>query len=331
MGTHVKKVRYGIIGFGNFAERAILPAMALSQNSELVAIQKRDQEAARAKAEQYGVPHAFTTAEELAACPDVDAVFIVSANAAHCGDTLAAAWAKKHVLVEKPMAMNVAEAGRMMDACRSNGVIFAVGHMLRFSPLLRRMKEIIASGEAGEISSVRSEFIYDAGISKREWLFDRRAAGGGPTFDIGVHCLDSLRFVLGDEVVSTHARLMPVPTVARTESTSLLSLAFSKGTIGSIYTSFETPIRRSFIEVIGRNAVLSAGNFTLGESQPTLRVIHGTDGKAVRTVEEHIAVPNLYELEITHMSECILDGRTPLIDGENGLRNQRVLEDAYRQ
>ncbi len=321
-------IRYGIIGFGGFAERTILPAMRLSANSELVAIQKRSIDAARSKAKEYSIPLAFDSVEQLLACGEVDAVFIASANSAHCGETLLAASAKKHVLVEKPMALDADESVRMIEACRANGVLFAVGHMLRFSPMLMRMKEIIASGEAGEITSVRAEFIYDAGMSTREWLFDRNAAGGGPTFDIGVHCLDSLRFVLDDEVTATHARLTPPPTDSRTESSSLLSLQFSKGTIGSIYTSFETPIRSTLIECIGRRAVLSAAGFTTSESSPSLKIIWGENGKTVKTVEEHFWIPNLYEQEISHMSDCILNGRSPVIDGENGLKNQIVLDAA---
>jgi 1,5-anhydro-D-fructose reductase (1,5-anhydro-D-mannitol-forming) len=328
MDTPQKKIRYGIIGFGNFAERAIMPAIRLSRNSELVAIQKRSLAAAEAKAVEHSIPFAFGSAEELVASPEIDAVFIVSANSTHCPETILAAAAGKHVLVEKPMALTAAEAQAMIDACGTHGVRFAVGHMLRFSPLLNRMREIIASGEAGEITAVRAEFIYDAGKSLRRWLFDRKAAGGGPTFDIGVHCLDSLRFVLDDEVVSTHSRLLPAPTESRTETTSLLSLQFGKGTIGSISTSFEGPIRRTYIECIGRKAVLSAFDFTVGESSPTLKVTWGEEGRPTKTVEEHFTVPNLYECEISHLSECILNGSTPRIGGENGLRNQRVLDAA---
>jgi predicted dehydrogenase len=323
-----KKIRYGIIGFGAFAEKSILPAIRLSHNSEITAIQKRDLGAAQQKAAEHGVPHAFDTAEALLASPDVDAVYIVSANSAHCAETLAAAAAKKHVIVEKPMAIDAAEAQRMIDACRSEGVFLAVAHMLRFSPMLQRMKEIIASGEAGPIVAARSEFFYDAANSKRSWLFERKAAGGGPTFDIGVHCLDSLRFILDDEVEATHGLMRPALTDVITESSSIVSIQFSKGTIGSIFTSFETPVRRTFIECIGRKAVLSAYDFTTSNSSPVLRIAWGEDGQTKRTVEEHFSIPNLYEKEISHLSDCICSGRSPIISGENGLKNQIVLDAA---
>ncbi|HLP17006.1 MAG TPA: Gfo/Idh/MocA family oxidoreductase [Bacteroidota bacterium] len=324
----MRKIRYGIIGFGAFAEKAILPAIRRSRNSEIVAIQKRDIAQARLKAEEYGVPHAFDTADQLVKSTDVDAVFIVSANSAHCAETLMAASAKKHVIVEKPMAMNCAEAQRMIDACRTAGIVFSVAHMLRFSPLLNRMKELIASDEIGAIVSFRSEFIYDASISKRSWLFERKSAGGGPTYDIAVHCLDALRFILDDEVVKTHGVVRPVPTELRTESSSLISLQFAKGAIGSIFTSFETPVKRTLIECIGRNAMLTAYDFTVSNATPTLRIERGEAGRTTEITEERFAIPDLYELEITHHSDCILNGSRSIIGGENGLKNQIVLDAA---
>ena len=105
-----RKIRYGIIGFGSFAEKTIAPAIQASTNSELVAIQKRSMAAAKEKAAACGVGLAFDSVEAAVSHPDVDAVFIVSANSEHCRETMAAATAGKHVLVEKPMAVNVAEA-----------------------------------------------------------------------------------------------------------------------------------------------------------------------------------------------------------------------------
>ena len=247
MQSSQRKIRYGIIGFGLFAERAIAPAIKASLNSELVAIQKRSRSAADEKSREYSIPLAFDSAEELVAHPDIDAVFIVSANARHCPETLIAARAQKHVLVEKPMAMNVAEARRMIAACKKNRVKLMVGHMLRLSPLVRRIRDIVRSGMIGEITAARSEFIYDGQSSQRKWLFDRKLAGGGPVFDIGVHGLDTLRFVLDDDVVTTRSVLHPRPTAARTEGSAYVSLKFSRGTVASIYCSFMAPIRRTFI------------------------------------------------------------------------------------
>ncbi len=277
------------------------------------------------------IPLAFDSAEKLVSHPEIDAVFIVSANALHCPETLAAAAAGKHVLVEKPMGLSAAECRTMIDACRRNGVKLMVGHMVRFSPLVRRMKEIIHSGALGPVVLAKSEFIYDSRLSHRSWLFDTKLAGGGPVFDVGVHCLDTMRFLLDDEVVSTKSQTDFRQPENRTESTASLSLKFSKGTIGSITCTYASPIRRTTIEIIGTNGILHAEDFTLGERTLDLIQISGNEDKPVNSGVERIEIPNLYVTEIVHFSECILSQKDSLIPGEEGLRNQEVLDAALRQ
>ncbi len=326
----MKKVRYGIIGFGNFAERAIAPAIRASANSELVAIQKRSLQAAKEKAAHNAIPLAFDSAEALVAHPDVDAVFIVSANSMHASQTVIAARAGKHVLVEKPMACTVREAKQMMEACSRNKVKLMVGHMVRLSPVVRRMKEMVKGGAIGRVSFVKTEFIYDGRQSRRGWLLDQRIAGGGPLFDVGVHCLDTIRFILEDRVDSVECSFDPVPTRTRTESTANVSLTFSRGTLASIYCSYDSPVRRSFIEIVGTDGVLSAYNFTRSNLQVSLAVSRGgMEGEAI-THTENITVPDLYAEEVTLFSASILDDSVPPIPGSEGLENQKVLERAVK-
>jgi len=326
MSTPRTTVRYGIIGFGSFAERAIAPAIRASANSELVAIQKRSRSAAREKASSHSIPLAFDSVDELVKHPDVDAVFIVSANSAHYKETLAAARVGKHVLVEKPMAMNVREVEDVIEACSRTKVKLMVGHMLRFSPLVRRMQEMIRSGGIGRISLARAEYIYDARLSRRSWLTDRTIAGGGPIYDVGIHCLDTLRFVLDDEVISVKSHLNPGPTGTTTEKTASLSLEFSRGTVASILCSFEAPMRRSHIEIVGTEGILSAPDFTLGDRTLMLEKSMRTDGTTVDLHREEIDVPNLYVEEVTSFSSSILSDTDVAVPGSVGLMNQRVLE-----
>jgi 1,5-anhydro-D-fructose reductase (1,5-anhydro-D-mannitol-forming) len=327
MQSTQRKIRYGIIGFGLFAERAIAPAIKASSNSELIALQKRSLSAAQEKASEYSVPLAFDSAEELVAHPDVDAVFVVSANVRHCPETLIAARAKKHVLVEKPMAMNVAEARRMIAACKKNRVKLMIGHMLRLSPLVQRMRDIVRSGLIGEIIGARSEFIYDAQLSQRKWLFDRKLAGGGPVYDIGVHGLDTLRFVLDDEVITTKSVLHPLPTASRTEGSATMSLKFSRGTVASIYCSFMAPIRRTFIEFVGTKGIISAYDFTHNNATVSLQISTGNDET---TKIEQITIPNLYEQEVSVFSDSIINNTEPIVPGSVGLKNQIVLDAAMK-
>jgi predicted dehydrogenase len=321
-----KTIRYGIIGFGAFAERSIAPALLAAPNSELTAIQKRSLDEARSKARTHNVRLAFSDARTLAEHPDVDAVFVASANASHARETMIAAAAGKHVLVEKPMAVNRHEAEQMIASCASAGVRLMVAHKVRFSPLIGRMRSLIAQGAIGRVTAARADFVFSATHSPRTWIRDRKLAGGGPVFDIGVHCLDTLRFVLDDEVVSVSAELSPQPTESLTEDSAQIALTFSRGAIGSIFCSFVAPIRRSFIRIMGTSGILSALDFTTDAR--TLRLVHSS-GKEGTLASEHvddIEVPNLVVEEITHFSECILSGKDVLSPGESGLRNQIVLD-----
>ena len=290
-----RKIRYGILGFGNFAERTIAPAIQASPNSELVAIQKRSLSAAEEKARALHVPLAFDSTEKLSAHPEIDAVFVTSAVVQHAQDAGVAAACGKHVLVEKPMAINAAEVRQMIELCRNKNIKLMVGQMVRLSPLIMRMKELIHSGSIGTVEFVKAEYMYDARLSQRRWMCDKKTAGGGATFDIGVHCLDTIRSLLEDEVVSVKSQLTPLPTETRTEQTSLMALKFSRGTPASIYCSFVSSFRRSVIEVIGQEGVLSADNFTLSNQTIALKIVHGNNGAVSETLEEKIGIPNLYE------------------------------------
>ncbi|MFZ4619156.1 MAG: Gfo/Idh/MocA family protein [Bacteroidota bacterium] len=325
----MKKIRYGIIGFGAFAERAILPAIRLAKNSEIVAIQKRSMDAAKQKAEEYSVPLYYDSVESLVQSNEVDAVFIVSANSSHHSETIAAAKAGKHVLVEKPMAVSLHQAVEMTDACRVSGVKFMTGHMLRFSPLNQRLKELVQSGAIGTVTYARSHFVYNVGLSNRSWVLDKGTAGGGPLFDIGIHSLDTIRFVLNDDhVVDVKSLMNPDNSAENVERTSVLSLRFSQGTLATVYTSYETPYRESFIEFIGTTGSISAYQFTPSNTETFIEIKRGKNGLVDSTERETFRVPNLYTLEVEHFSDCILNGTEPVITVKDSLHNQEILEKA---
>lgn len=325
-----QKVRYGIIGFGAFAERTMLPAFLTSPSTELVALQKRSLTEAQEKAAQFHIPLAFDSAEELVRHPDIDAVYIASAVCTHAAETIAAARAGKHVLVEKPMAMNSAEAETMIAECRSHHVQLMVAHMVRFSPAVTYVKELVRSGIIGHVTFVKAEYFYDVRTSKRTWSRTRSIAGGGSVYDIGVHCLDTLRFILEDDVVSVKSQLAPVPTTESTELTGILALQFSHGTPGSIYCSFDAPYRHILLELVGHDGVLSVENFTLSNLTVSVTITPGKNGIPLEPQIEKIDVPNIYEKEITFFSESILHNLPSPIPGEEGLKNQRVLDEAMK-
>ena len=250
----------------------------------------------------------------------MDAVFIVSAKSQHAPETVATAQAGKHVLVEKPMAMNVAKAETMIETCRKHHFKLMVAHMVRLSSLVIRMKQLIQSGVIGKITFIKSEFIYAGRLSHRQWLVDPNIAEGGPVFDIGVRCLDTTRFLLDDEVISVKSQLDPTPSAVTTESTARLALKFLRGTTAGKFCSYAAPIRHTYIEVIGEKGILSAEYFSWSSNALSLKVVLGENDKIMKSREETIVVPNLYEKEVTLFSECILSNTASPIPGEVGLK-----------
>ena len=321
-----RKIRYGIVGYGLFAERAIAPAIQASPNSVLVAVQKRSLEAAREKASALSLRLAFDSVQALATSAEVDAVFIASANCAHHDEVIAVARAGKHVLVEKPMAMNTAEAERMVAECERNHVTLMVGQTVRFSPLVNHVRELVKSGALGKIVSARADYFYDARLSRRTWLLNRPVAGGGAVFDVGVHCLDTLRFVLNDEVESVQSMLTPSPTRSATERSAIINLQFTRGILGSIACSFEGPARHSSLEVVGTEGLAYASDFTVG-GQSTMLHIGKRIGASLPEIESlSINIPDLYIDEVSAFSRCIIENTTSPIPGIDGIENQKVLD-----
>jgi predicted dehydrogenase len=320
------KIRYGIVGYGLFAERAIAPAIQASPNSVLVALQKRSLEVAHEKASALFLRLAFDSVQALATSAEVDAVFIASANCAHHDEVITVARAGKHILVEKPMALNTPEAERMVAECERNQVKLMVGQVVRFSPLVNNMRELVKSGALGRIVSARADYFFDTRLSRRTWLFNRRVAGGGAVFDVGVHCLDTLRFVLDDRVESVQSMLTPPPTPSATERSAIINLHFSKGTLGSIACSFEGPVRHTFLEVVGTEGLAYAHDFTGTDQSTTLHIEKRPSSSAPETESLSIYIPNLYVEEVSAFSRCILENSPSPIPGIDGIENQKVLD-----
>jgi 1,5-anhydro-D-fructose reductase (1,5-anhydro-D-mannitol-forming) len=200
--------------------------------------------------------------------------------------------------------------------------------MARFSPAVRKIKEIVRSGRLGRVITVRSEFVFPSARSTRTWITDRTLSGGGPIFDIGVHCLDTIRFVLEDEVDTVSTLRMPEPDGRTTESTSEMILKFRSGVLANIMVSFETELRRIVFEIIGSKGSLTCHNFSMSKFSPALSLTVMEQPEQPATEEFSIGAGNLYAAEIDHFSQCIMDGSDLLIPGEEGLRNQIVLDAA---
>src|SRR5436190_3125951 len=195
-------VRFAILGFGHHAVRPLLPAFSKCHDARLTGMWRRNQAAAAQDCANYRIPHRFPTREALCSSPDVDVVLITSPDAMHWDDTLLALRYGKPVLCEKPVAMNAAEAEEMQAAARSAGLLFGVAQNFRFNRSLEWMRDQIAAGRIGKPQLAHAQYSYPVAQAPRKWIMDPTLACGGPIADVGVHCIDALRYGLGAGGVS---------------------------------------------------------------------------------------------------------------------------------
>ena len=197
----MKKIRWGIIGCGAVTEVKSGPGFQKAENSELVAVMRRDGDLAKDYARRHNVPKWYDDANALIHDPDVDAVYIATPPAYHKEYTLQCAKAGKPVYVEKPMALNFEECNAMIEACKENAVPLYVAYYRRGLSKFNKIKALVESGAIGEIRfvTVRNDrkLIKKDVNGKLPWRVDPKVAGGGIFFDIGAHTIDILDYILG--------------------------------------------------------------------------------------------------------------------------------------
>jgi len=319
-------IRFGIAGFGLHAVRRLMPGFALSQKCSVTALSRRDLAAAKESAAQYKIPLAFDSIAELCRSSEVDAVLVTTPNSCHLSDVLAAVKAGKHVLCEKPMAMNAEECRQMVEAARQRKVLLGIAHVFRFDESVQKIRELIKAGAIGRAVFARSEFSFLAGPAHpRKWLYDAAIAGGGPIFDIGVHCVDTLRFILQDEVVRVNAIAARDAQSGTVESAASLALEFSRGTLGTVLVSYRAEYRTP-LELIGDGGVLWAHD-ALNVEHPIEIQVRSSDGKLLR---EHADNKLAYALQVDAFADAIQGKSQFLAPGEEGWRNQEILDAALR-
>jgi 1,5-anhydro-D-fructose reductase (1,5-anhydro-D-mannitol-forming) len=303
-----------------------MPGFALSKNCKVTALSRRKMPDAKASAAQYGIPLAFDSVPDLCASPEVDAVLVTTPNSLHLADVLDAVDAGKPVLCEKPLAMNADECRQMVKAARHKGVLFGVAHVFRFNESVRALREWVAAGKIGRPVFARSEFSFFAGPEHpRKWLHDAKLAGAGPIFDIGVHCIDTLRYILQDEVVRVSAAAVSDERSGDVESAAALTLEFSRGTIGTALVSYRAEYRTP-IELVGQTGVLRGDEALKVDHPVELQVLRDDAVVEKKTVSNERA----YVLQVDAFADAI-EGKAPfLIPGEEGWQNQEVLDALLR-
>jgi predicted dehydrogenase len=318
-------IRFGIVGFGLHAVRRLMPGFAEAKNCRVTALSRRSIEKARESARQYNIPLAFDSAEALCRSPQVDAVLVTTPNAMHLPDVLTAIKYGKPVLCEKPMGINAQECRGMVEAAHAANVLLGVAQVFRFEASTARLRERIAAGEIGRPVFAHSEFCYPGRSHLRNWITDPAVAGGGPVADVGVHCIDALRYILQDEVVEVSAQAMWDADSAAVEASAVLALQFSRGTLGAVLVSTRAEYRTP-IELVGEKGLLRADDGLNVEHPISVQLKRGEVVVETETVSNRGA----YARQVDAFAAAVEGKAAFPILGEEGWQNQEILDAAYQ-
>lgn len=323
----MNKVRWGVLGVANIAVKKVIPGMQKGERSAIAAIASRDQSKAQEAAETLGIPKAYGSYEELLADPDIEAIYNPLPNHLHVPWSIKAADARKHVLCEKPISLNVAEARSLIEVRNRTGVKIGEAFMVRTHPQWLRARDIARSGDIGELRSILSVFSY----FNRDPKNVRNIAdiGGGGMMDIGCYPITMSRFLFGREPVRV-AGLIDFDPDFKTDRLSSVLLDYETGQAAFICSTQLTPFQR--MQVFGTKGRIEIEiPYNIPPDQPSRIFIDDGSQLAGRSARvEEFPAADQYTIQGDAFSRAIQENSEVPVTLEDALANMKVIEAALR-
>lgn len=322
-----KVMRWGVISTANIGRVAVLPAIQRSSNGQLVAVASRTEEDARTFADKLGIPRAYGTYEALLAADDIDAVYIPLPNSLHREWAIKSAGAGKHILCEKPLALNAAECEEMEAAALQHGVVLMEAFMYRFHPQTEKVLELVQSGAIGEPRLIYAAFTFR--LSNPENIRLKPELGGGSLMDVGCYCVNISRTIANaapgiGEPIEVQAYANWGKTGVDDEMAG--TLRFANGLLAQFSCGL-TLERREFYQVAGPEGHLDVQSaFLPGTGDTTIHELHGRRG----SIRHDIPGVDEYQLMVEHFADCVLSGKPVRYPPSEAAANMRVIEALHR-
>jgi predicted dehydrogenase len=321
-----KQIGYAVVGLGDIAQKAVLPAFAhATENSRLVAVVSGDRAKAQTLAQEYhATPYHYDELRQCLQRDDVNAIYIALPNSMHCDYTVEAARAGVHVLCEKPMAVTADECRRMIRTCQTNRVKLMIAYRLHFQPANLRAIELVRTGAIGMPKTFSSDFTIK--IDAADDIRLQRRLGGGTVYDLGVYSINTARNLFGAEPAQVMA--MTGRTSRRyggdgDESTVAL-IRFPGERLAHFHSSFGEE-RTAVFTMYGEDGYIRLTNAYEYTGPMTMEIVRGGD------VEEQVfEESDQFAGEIAYFSTCVLQDKPPEPSGVEGLQDVRIVEAIYR-
>lgn len=329
-----KRVGYALVGLGHLTLDELMPAFGACKYSKPVALVSGDAAKAAKVAQQYGINpksiYNYQNFDTIKNNPEIDVVYIVLPNGMHEEFTIRAAQAGKHVLCEKPMANTSAQAQRMIDACKKADRKLMVAYRIQYEPMNRQIMKWTREKKWGKVKVIE---MYN-GQNENDpahWRMKKALAGGGSLPDIGIYCLNTARFLTGEEPEWVSANIYSDPTDPRfkeVEDTVLFQMGFPSGTVVNAGTSYSVHNSKRYRCLAGNGGWFGMDPaFTYRDLKMEVSEVRDN-----QEWKENPGIPekNQFALEMDHMSLCVLNNQQPYTPGEEGLQDHKIMEAIYR-
>ena len=318
-------VAWGILGTATIARKCVIPAMHASSKCGVRVLGSRDPDAARVLRSQYGIDKVVEGYDAVVKNPDVDAVYIPLPNHLHREWTLKALAAGKHVLCEKPLALNTREAREMAAAAKDSGRLLMEGFMYRFHPRSRRLHRMVTAGEIGSLRMVRTAFCYHmepAVIESGNNFRLRKETGGGALMDVGCYGVSTARWYFGREPVAVqaqadyHANGVDLHLVG--------SLKFDGGGLAVVEASFISALQQTYCLIGQQAAVELPHDAYIPWDKDTVYSIRGAGQESGKRIPVQGA--DEYRLMVEHFADAIRGSAALAYPPQDSVHNMQVLD-----
>jgi xylose dehydrogenase (NAD/NADP) len=315
------KIHWGVLSTANIGRVAVIPAIQSSRNGVVSAVASRDAQKGAEFASKSGIPKSFGSYEALLDDPDIDAVYIPMPNSLHYDWTIKAARAGKHILCEKPLALNAIQCQEMDAAAKENHVVLMEAFMYRFHPRTEKCIEMTREGALGTLQMIQSSFTFK--LTRPDNIRLQADLGGGALMDVGCYCVNASRTLAGQEPVAVQAIAQWASSGVDAQMAG--TLRFSNGLLAQFDCAL-TMARRESYTVAGTNGYFYAPSaFLPGKDDIELLDYHDRE-----TTRHFFTGADEYQLMVEHFSDCILKREQPRYSALEAAANMRVIESLYQ-
>jgi predicted dehydrogenase len=315
-----RSVRWGILGTANIARKCLIPAIQRANNSEIRALASRSVTRGESTAAKFGIPVTYGSYETLLADSQVDAVYVPLPNHLHHPWTLRALAAGKHVLCEKPLALNADEAWEMAEAAKASDRLLMEAFMYRFHPRTQRIKALVANGALGDVRLIRAAFSFR--YSDPEDYRFRPEMGGGALFDVGCYGVSVARWMMGAEPEQVAAVTQLAPSGV--DLTTVGILRFPGQRMAVVEASFDMALQQTYT-IVGTEGAIELPHdafVPMGESA----VLEWRDQAAEQGTVESFPAVDQYQLMVEHFANAVLGQQSLGFDLQDSVANMQTLD-----